>query len=537
MHMFDANEMVAIIKDLNCAVVKFAFTPPDTIREVMERCPDVIGIYRMWWQYDGYLSNSNDFLGFRNYMASRGKGAPEGLSEEESQRDTLGNWFNPREAVSELYFSHGLRGNTEGLLAFPDSVKRRLYVEGHNETGGGGKVDFFRFEKARCDWAKENGFRACVINGGVGWTYDWLAADSVGLLETLQRDGHLLGTHGYGHVLIDISHGDFQPVDSDGNLAHPLSHYLENRKVSPRTMTNSWLAFRCVKYDQQLKALGYNIKQVITEFGLDRSAAHIIDKLSANQEIGSWKSTIEFWRGSGLLGNVTPDVFYAKELLFGEQQLRVYDDFLLGATVFTVGSAPEAAWRAFDVRGSLVLSTLATFTREMPFTDEPTPEPPPSGEFCVVRPAKDFAINIRSFPDLEFSDDSLSGQLEVGQEMRVYGQYADIEGRVWYVLSTEKNKWVSSKAAIKLVGPCTDIPTVTYPDTPPTEPPPDDDGDLQKRIAQLEAALEQKQQSIEILQAENNTLRGKIMDAGNAATNASAHLVNAVAELRKIIPT
>lgn len=493
MHMFDANEMVAIINDLNCSVVKFAFTPPDVIREVLERCPEVIGIYRMWWQYDGYLSNSNDFLGFRNYMASRGKAAPDGLTAEESVRDTLGNWFNPAEAVAELYFSYGLKGNTDTVLRYPPDIKRRLYLEGHNETGGGGKVDFFRFEKARCDWAKDNGFHACVINGGVGWTYDWLTADSVGLLETLQRDGHVLGTHGYGHVLIDISHGDFQPVDSDGTLAHPLSYYLENRKVSPRTMTNSWLAFRCVKYDQQLKALGYNnIKQVVTEFGLDRSAAHIIDKLSSNQEIGSWKSTVEFWRGSGLLGNATPDVFYAKELMFGEQQLRVYDDFLLGATVFTVGSAPESAWRAFDVRDSLVLSTLATLTRETPFTDESPSEPPANEEWCKVQPAKDFPINIRSFPDLEFSDDSVVDTLAVGQETRVYGQYTDKEGRVWYVLNTEKTRWISSKAAIKLTGSCGNIPTVNYPDdsTPNTE-------ELTRRIKELEAVVAALQEKID----------------------------------------
>lgn len=523
MHVFDANEMVAIINNLNCAVVKFAFTPPDLIRQVMERCPDVIGIYRMWWQYDGYLSNSNDFLSFRNYMGSRGKGAPEGLSEEESRRDTLGNWFNPREAVNELYFSYGLRGNTEGLLAFPDSVKRRLYVEGHNETGGGGKVDFFRFEKARCDWAKENGFRACVINGGVGWTYDWLAADSAGLLETLERDGHLLGTHGYGHVLIDISHGDFQPLDSSGTLAHPLSYYLQNRQLAARDMTNSWLAFRCVKYDQQLKALGYhNIKQVLTEFGLDRSASHIIDRLTDNREVGSWKTTVELWRSSGLLGDNTPDVFYAKELLFAEKQLRRYDDFLLGATVFTVGSAPESAWTAFDVRGTQVLPALAALTTAEPFTDEPPQT------FCAVTPAKDFAINIRSFPDIEFGDGSLAGQMAVGQEMRVYGKFRDAENRLWYVLNEEKTKWVSSAAAIRLTGNCASIPDVTY-EPPAEEPPPPDVAQLLEKIRQLETENA-------ALKGQLAALNSKFLDAQNAVTNALAYIASGVSELKKVIP-
>jgi len=116
---------------------------------------------------------------------------------------------------------------------------------------------------------------------------------------------------------------------------------------------------------------------------------------------------------------------------------------------------------------------------ENPHTDSvPTPDPTPIGK-CTITPSKDYAVNIRKYPDIEFSDDSLAGTLNVGVKREIIGKVADSENRVWYKIGTEQ--FVSSLASIKLEGDCTAIP-----DIDPENPAPDNCDELRQQLTAME---------------------------------------------------
>jgi hypothetical protein len=66
-------------------------------------------------------------------------------------------------------------------------------------------------------------------------------------------------------------------------------------------------------------------------------------------------------------------VFYARELLYGEAQLQAYP-FVLGATIFTVGSDPGTLWEPFDIYPGVMQQMLALWREAA----RPAPVIPPN---------------------------------------------------------------------------------------------------------------------------------------------------------------
>lgn len=274
-----------------------------------------------------------------------------------------------------------------------------------------------------------------------------------------------------------------------------------------------------------MHALGYTgITQVITETGLDASA----EDITKRSESGAFKSAEPFLREVGLLtGGKSLDEYYAEELWYAEQQYRVYPD-VIGATIFSYGGN---GWPAFNIQDTAVLEHLETLLRANPNTGTPPVEPQP--QFCSLTPSKDFAVNIRAFPDTAFAPESIVGQLASGATARVYGKFADAENRLWYLLNEAKTQWISSNAAVRLIGACTDLPTVTYPDTPP--PPPDDIESLKKRVDELTADLQAAFASLAAKELRIKELDTKLTRIESAAHALTEHLNAAVREAQKIV--
>lgn len=340
MAMYDANQIIDIAKKFNSQVIKFAFTPPSTVIEVMSALPShVEGIYRLWWDYgESWIGTPNNF----------------GQLEEYAKSGT--QTFNVNRAVDEWLSPNGTpRQNIQQIANRPE-IAKRILVEGYNETGN--HYNYWLFERERAKRLASMGLRACVGNSGVGWNLTFDAAKDAGLLDVLNMPAedsngnelgqHYWGTHGYGCGLINMFHGEMQ-ANTQNRLDKPFKYYADNFKVLPAGTGNSWLAFRVDEYDSQLRALGYhNIKHVITEFGYDASANQIIQNYY-NQPISHYKSTIPFWQSAGLLEGTTWEAFFKKQMLGAEKQLREYKRFLKGATIFTVGSDATSAWRGFDI--------------------------------------------------------------------------------------------------------------------------------------------------------------------------------------------
>lgn len=515
MHIWDVQEMVSVIRQLKPRIVKFNFLGAGTVRQVLEQCPEVEGIVRLWWDFTregdwSYIGKANNFEHLRYLIGSRGYGR--GLTDVEHNMDTLGDKFDPVDAVLEwAERAPGVSNEIQQMIQFPDSVKRRLLIEGHNETGGQGETDFLRFEKQRALYLQSKGLRAVVYNSGVGWTLNFQKAKDVGLLQVIQDGNHYLGTHAYGNVLINMLHDGMQPYNTQGQLQQNFKFYRDFRRVAPRDMFNSWLAFRAVRYDYELKTLGYpNIKQVLTEWGLDRSAPQVVSNYSNDANVGAWKGTIGFWRDVVGLTEL-PDKIYADELWYGEQQLRVYEDFLVGALLYTYGADSNSAWTSFDVRHTQVIPLLADTLSKNPFTDT-APQPNPAAGCTVTLAEKQpngqplTALNVRSKPYIITAPDGKPANriatMTREHTWKAIGK-ALVDGVEWLRVQTTEGQfgWVSL-AFTKVTCIDTTLPVIQAPprDDVPTE-------DCSQEVADLQRQLDEALASVVDLQAEKETYR------------------------------
>lgn len=520
MSMYDESVMKQMIRDMNPRVVKFFALPPSLVISVMSEFPDVDVIYRPWWDYKNeygryYLSSPDDFKTFRNYMGSRGKGPGQILTPVEEDKDML-EYFNPREAVLEMVTSQSsvVAHNMSHFVNAPESFKKRFLWEAFNETGGigGGSRDYYRFERERAKWSRENGFRAAVISSGVGWTLDFGAMQDVGLLDEMQAHNHYLATHGYGCGFVNISHGEFQPVNTAGDLAKPMKYYWDNRKVLPKTELNTWLAFRVARYHNELKLRGYNIKQVLTEFApSDASANHIILRVW-HKPLRGWKTMLDFLQAQ-LGNNVDPVQNVVEQFVYSEQQLREYSDFLVGATIFTNGADQNSEWFSeFDVNS--IHPRIATALKGLPDTPTEEPEEPPVQTGCNVELAETTptggrltALNIRNKPYIINNPTNVIGQITRGQIVKALAK-TYVNGTWWIKVELEDKTGWGSSAYLKLVCVNSELPEVNPPS--PDEIPDDNVTELRKRITELETQNAQLLTQKAAVEAENTLLETRV---------------------------
>ncbi len=128
-----------------------------------------------------------------------------------------------------------------------------------------------------------------------------------------------------------------------------------------------WLTLRYRKiYRQYLIPNGVGgVPLVITECGLDNAGNGC-----PGYGRGAWRShrdfwnswdgardPIDYWRGP----ERDVERYYAEQLMWYDRELQK-DDFVAGATIFTVGTISEP-WRIFDISGTKVVSLLADHIR------------------------------------------------------------------------------------------------------------------------------------------------------------------------------
>lgn len=483
MDVGSVDEMAGVIEALNPTVVKFCFTDPAVVIQVMQRFPDLLGVYRMWWE--AHIGNSNQFHVLADYIRSR-----------------HGGQFDAQDAVDE--WMKVVRGGLDPILHAPGEVRARLWIEGINETNdhkARGNEALYQFEERRCKTLEGWGLRAACISSGVGWEHDFEGMRRVGLLDTMQTGGHWFSTHGYGDKLMNVKHGFMSPVDSHGTLAHPWPYYRQNRQVEAADMLNTWLAFRCAREQFQLQQMGYSIIQVITETGLDAAA----EDLTQRGDSGAIKSAEAFLREKGLL---TPDMslaqYYAEELLYAELQYRVYPN-VIGACIFSYGGA---GWPSFDIRGWGVIDHLSALLRQHPRENTPPP-PPPLPEGCYVQLAEKtpagselVKLNIRQKPYVVTGN--IIGVLERGIVLQATAR-ADVNGVTWIRVKLQDGQpgWVHG-GYVKQTCVNAELPTIEAPplneDTPPT-------------VEELTEKIHALEQTIEELRTIMNRLEQKIVQA------------------------
>ena len=151
---------------------------------------------------------------------------------------------------------------------------------------------------------------------------------------------------------------------------------------------------------------GGDIPIVITEAGIDDAGFHSYRHYTGGAGAGAWRECIPFWRSLGYLDGRSPEQFYGEQLAWLEAQCSIYP-WLLGATVFTVGSDLATRWALYDVLDTPVfdhfLAALESYgdtTPEEPEEPEAPEEPQwPNATDCFIA-AKGDRVNVRELPSI-----------------------------------------------------------------------------------------------------------------------------------------
>lgn len=171
-----------------------------------------------------------------------------------------------------------------------------------------------------------------------------------------------------------------------------------------------WYALRHRLDAAEFAKLGYaKVPTLITECGADR----------VKPGWGAWRemygSFDEYWRQwwvpvAGALAE---------------------DDYVIGATPFSLGDGGSAAWRPFDVSGTGVETRLEALRLE-----DGTPPPAPSGTHRVTATV----LNVRLHPWLGQVVPPVVGKLNQNDWVTVLD-----ECRGWALIGDQGNQWVSAK--------------------------------------------------------------------------------------------
>lgn len=211
------------------------------------------------------------------------------------------------------------------------------------------------YEAERLRLLADIGLRGVVGNFATG-TPDlpmWTAF--LPALEAAEQHNGFLGVHEYSSPWMWWYTGNY----SERNCSFDPTF--------PGEGDTGWIILRYRKvYRQFLIPNGVGeVPLVITECGLDKAGNGCPGYTS-----GPWREHHNFWRGYD--GAHDPidywrgperDVerYYAEQLMWYDRELQK-DDFVAGATIFTVGTLSDQ-WRIFDISGTRVVSILADHIR------------------------------------------------------------------------------------------------------------------------------------------------------------------------------
>jgi hypothetical protein len=202
------------------------------------------------------------------------------------------------------------------------------YWEGWNEPVPTSRMDWYaRFEAERTRQMAAHGFRV-AIGGFATGTPEWdeFAQFLPAIEVALAHDG-ILTLHEYGAPTLDYRVGEALP----GRPTYPDRGVLALRY--------RWW------YEDFLKPRGLVIPLVISEGGIDGQ----VQQNLAPPGLG-WRDFTEYWAQErlGKGGSLT----YIEQLAWYDSHLQ-RDDYVIGVTIFTVGS-PRGHWTSFDITAILL---------------------------------------------------------------------------------------------------------------------------------------------------------------------------------------
>jgi hypothetical protein len=185
---------------------------------------------------------------------------------------------------------------------------------------------------------------------------------------------------------------------------------------------DQWYSFRHRQDEAAFQQLGFaNTPVIISECGADR----------LGNFPGRWRKV---W-GDRI------DRYWQEYLLPFTQEIEK-DAYVLGATLFTVGTGFSQAWRDFDVTDTNLVANLASYAQTLP-PEAPPVTPPPSYPYDIYV-VKTGPLNTRLYPWTGESVPNVIRQLEQGEQVKVYGIYKP-KGMIfgWGSLSPDSNEWVN----------------------------------------------------------------------------------------------
>ena len=223
-----------------------------------------------------------------------------------------------------------------------------------------------------------------------------------------------------------------QAVQPDGQLGRSPAEVASDTRIYPDTVA-SWLAFRASMSHQHLIAVGGgDIPIIISEFGFDDAGFHSYRHYTGGASVSAWRECIPYWRSLGYLNDKTAAQFYGEQLAWAEAQAAIYP-WLMGMTVFTVGSDPASRWALYDVLDTPVFDHFLAALDDQPDLADDVPTPPltplpPELIGCFLTPSGD-RVNVRSAAT---ADAPIVAVLERGEAVEALAVIHEAPGRMWF---------------------------------------------------------------------------------------------------------
>ena len=228
------------------------------------------------------------------------------------------------------------------------------YWEGWNEfvwtPGDASRLQWFvQFESARACQMQARGLKAAVGGFAVGWPNTYAEFEHVlPLMEAASRCGAIFHLHEYNRPLMYCGVASNRPDLIPGAPAI-------NQPAGPLTLRYRFW------YEGWLRPRGLaNVPLVISETGIDRVPATgdcaAVDPYPVDASKATWKSYGDWWVQNGV--GSTPEQSYINQLAWYDRELR-HDDYVLGATIFTMGASGGGGWAPFDIHDAAI--TLANY--------------------------------------------------------------------------------------------------------------------------------------------------------------------------------
>jgi hypothetical protein len=143
---------------------------------------------------------------------------------------------------------------------------------------------------------------------------------------------------------------------------------------------HEWLSLRYRQDQRYFNDLGFNPKLAITECGADKTG----DGQLPNNYPGPWRS---IW---------DDEADYVADWVIPFEDEIQKDDYVIGATIFTVGNGFSSAWDKYNV-GLTTLDMLVAHHKEAPVVPDNTPQPLFQ---CLANPLKANVLGYHTAPDL-----------------------------------------------------------------------------------------------------------------------------------------